>query len=129
MDRKLIYLIVLGVLAIALTLLSLVEIIRVGQFNMSIFDAQTQPICEFWIAQHPLTFISLKITLFMASLQLSLFLLTTVASWKELHYSKCLVWFLPVFALTQLISTCIFLGAESKYTYPMMAYYLTDPCT
>lgn len=111
MERKLIYLIVLLVLAAGLTFVSLAEIARVGLFNMTIFDLMTQPICELWINQHPLTFISLKVTLFMASIQLSLYLLITVASWKELAYCKCLFYFMPVQGISQLVSTCLFLKA------------------
>lgn len=116
MDRKLIYLIVLLVLAVGLTIVSLVEIIRVGQFNMAIFDAQTQVVCETWIQLHPLTFVSLKITLFMASIQLSLFALTTIANWKEMTYCKCLIYFLPIYALAQLTATVMFLVSEKAYT-------------
>lgn len=128
MDCKLIYLIVLMVLSGALAIVSLVQIIFVGQFNMAIFTALTQGVCQSWISQHPLTFISLKITLFMASLQLSMFVLTTVANWKELHYCKSLIYFLPIYSLAEIVAACMFLAAESSYTTPMMAFYLTPQC-
>jgi hypothetical protein len=128
MDRKLIYLIVLMVLAGGISIVSLVEIALVARFNEFIFDSQTQPISEIWINSHPLIFISLKITIFMASIQMSMFVLTTLANWKELHYCKFLIYFMPICGLTNIISACRYLRGEWSYTQPMMNTATADTC-
>lgn len=97
------------VMAVGITATSLAVIGRVAYFNMRLFDQETQLISEAWIEMHPLVFISLKVTIFMASIHMTFFLITTFLSWKEMGVCKCLLYFIPIYVTGSIVAACLFL--------------------